>query len=118
MKWFRGLFGKKRNALPPVPDSVDTWAAGDLAECVGSGGWFHNGDRNRPHSNGPESGEIRIVEAVVMADVSGGTAQFLSFARWPQYAFTAVTFRKVTPRADEAKIADADFVRKWKRVQA
>lgn len=118
MKWFRGLFGKKRKSLPPVPDSPETWRIGDMAECIGAGTWYHNGNRDQSHSNGPASGEVRIVEAIMTVAVSGGTAQFIGFARWPNSAFAASMFRKITPRADETGIADADFVRKLKRVQA
>lgn len=118
MRWFRGLFGKKRNALPPVPDSVDTWAPGDLAECVDPGPWYRFTAPSEAHSNGPTCGDTRIVAGVTIYETGSGPAQFLSFERWGGHRFAACAFRKITPRADETGIADADFVRKLKRVNA
>lgn len=121
MKWIRGLFGKKRNTLPAIPDSTEDWCVGDLAECVANGMWWDCATGNvNPHDVGPANGEIRCV--TVLDDFpfgdGGSDVQFLGFARWPGSGYAACAFRKITPHADETGAADADFVRKMKRVKA
>lgn len=102
------LFGHRDAAVPAPPDS-DSWRAGDLAECIHRGPWFSAGIA--PHFNGPQLGEIRVVDAVeekLNGDTS--TMTFLSFARWRPRCFSALGFRKVTPRADALERAEPEFI--------
>lgn len=94
-------FRRKPRPQPPAPpagDSPEEWCVGDTAECIaGPGSWRNSFGWL---SNGPEHGEVRIV-----ADISLGADQlvYLGFSRWRGHFFAATCFRKITPRADEAK---------------
>lgn len=98
---------------PPQPTAeTEVWQPGDLAECI-EAEWFLEG---RWPANGPQKGEIRIVDLVRIGE--GGTwgagCQFLEFARYGfGHGFIASSFRKITPRADAAERGDAEWLGKF-----
>ncbi|WP_439569084.1 hypothetical protein [Sphingopyxis sp.] len=91
----------------PAP-AADTWHADDMAECIADGPWA---DARGQLFEGLQRGHVVIVREVVIArNLLGRHGQFLGFARWPGVIFEARGFRKLTPRADAARAADASFI--------
>lgn len=73
---------------------MSNWQIVDLALCVGEGIWRDaaTGD-TRPY--GPKRGQCHKVECIVVEPKLA-----LGFAKWPNDAFVARHFIKVTPPAD------------------
>lgn len=88
------------------------WSPGDMAECIHDGPWY--GARGELVAE-PRRGTVLIVRDVRLADWRGRTCLFLVFGRWPDRLFAAAGFRKLTPRADAATAADADFLQQLKQ---
>lgn len=100
------LFGRGAAVTPPERDS---WAIGNMAECVTDGPWS---DCAGVAFDGMTRGRVAIVVGIhVGRTLRGDTRQFLIFARWPGMMFEARGFRKLIPRADAATAADAAFIR-------
>lgn len=112
-------FSRRQKAAPGVETppashgdtSAEAWAVGDLAECVSTGRWLSpSGDRRE----GPEKGDVYLVTGVCVI----GGERGLQFTRFEKHHFYhSICFRKVTPRADTAEAADADFVALLTKVQ-
>lgn len=108
-------FGRRQGkpascASPPPPgDTPEEWHANDIAECIYGGAWF-NGVEN--HARGPENGQVLRVADVIVAPIGSVIpgAIALVFERFPKNGYAASAFRKITPRADAAEAADADFI--------
>ncbi len=107
--FFARLFGKP---------AAESWQVGEWAECVASGRWFGVPD-GRDHS-GPRHGRIGRVTAVRLCfnPLTGQRVLTLAFAAWPDSFFDASCFRKLTPRADEATAAEAEFTELMRRKPA
>lgn len=101
-----------RRADRAVEDRTRSWAPGDMAECIYDGPWY--GIRGDLVTE-PQRGTVLIVRDVHLVDWDGRTRLFLVFGRWPDCLFLAEGFRKLTPRADAATAADADFLRQLKQ---
>lgn len=110
-----------QQVLPPVrlPSAdaensvVDdkSWAAGDMAECIGDDSWLAIVPGGFIRTPGPKGGEVRIVRAVTLSEhPTRGQVLFLAFARYPGQ-YEAAFFRKIQPTADKAGAADSDFLR-------
>lgn len=95
-----------------VEDRTGTWSPGDMAECIAVGVWMTANGETR---SDPERGWTGLVSDVHLAlDFFGRHRVFLRFQRWPDSIFDARSFRKLTPRADAATAADADFLQQLK----
>lgn len=102
-----------RRADRAVEDRTRSWAPGDLAECVDGGFWVNA--RNEMRCD-PDRGWTGVVSVVHLApDFFGRHRIFLRFQRWPDSMFDARSFRKLTPQADAATAADADFLQQLKQ---
>ncbi len=116
MGWLRNLFGRRKSVGPSVHgDSPEDWRAGDLAECLHDGVWFIGAII--PTDIGPRKDEVRYVadvEIVPHPFDRGRKTAMLGFDRYVA-RFDAVAFRKITPRADSATAADAEFVRRLRQ---
>lgn len=115
---FLGIFSRLRGKLALKQRSVradrnagdaESWQVGDWAECIGSGRWFGVPDA-REHP-GPRHGRIGRVTAVKVCrnPITRASVLTLAFAPWPDSFFDAAQFRKLTPRADAATAAEAEF---------
>lgn len=90
------------------PPSGEAWAPGDLAECIHDAEWFRAGLLPQPVGYGPQKGWTGVVRGVRKSGLMDGLV--LNFDRWPDDWWTAVVFRKLTPRADAVERADAAFL--------
>ena len=95
-------------SAPELPDSVEDWAVGDIAECIVTGHWLTLG--SGLWSPGPDQGDVARVIAVQIDSPFGAPLQMLSFSRFAPRSYHAACFRKIQPQADEAKRADAEFI--------
>jgi hypothetical protein len=75
--------------------ATDDWQTGDLAVCIDTRPWINLS--NGFEVGGPTNGEVERVRSIKLAH---GTV-FLFFERGAHW-FLAASFRKVTPRQDEA----------------
>lgn len=99
-------------ARPIDAPGDDSWAPDDLAERIGTGHWVAT---NGSTSQDPVAGHVDIVRAVRLSQDSDGRYRvYLVFSRWPNCMFDARAFRRLTPRADAARAADAAFVKQLK----
>ena len=83
--------------VPPEGNGrcTEDWQAGDLAECIDDEPWFDL--RTGSLSDGPKHGDLLRVSGISM--VFGHV--LLRFYGGPD-RFSADSFRKITPRQDEA----------------
>lgn len=99
-------------ARPIDASGDDSWAPDDLAERIGTGHWVATNGSTSPD---PVAGHVDIVRAVRLSQDSDGRYRvYLIFSRWPNCMFDARAFRRLTPRADAARAADAAFVNQLK----
>lgn len=115
MSFLGRIFGRRA----PLPGAEANWQIGDWAECHLKGAWYTRPD-NTPFA-GPRHGQIMRVTGVRICldrSVPGGSVLTLSFAGWPGDFFEASVFRKLSPRADEATAAEAEFTQLVKRQPA
>ena len=94
-------FRREPRPQPPAPpegDSPEEWCVGDMAECVSDGNCWVN--RHGWLGGGPVKGDVRMVTSII---IGHDARTYLVFARWDPSAYRATCFRKITPRADEAK---------------
>jgi hypothetical protein len=86
----------------------EDWAPGDMAQNVAASCWF---DLSGAPSPGPAKGDVyRVVEVrLTINPRSGGYDRFLLLSHFGERLYVARHFRKVTPRADAARAADAAF---------
>lgn len=98
----------RKDRRPGNTDAVD-WAPGDMAQNVGASRWVDLWDNPAP---GPAPGDVyRVVEVRLTIDPRfGGYGCFLVLSHFSTRLYVARNFRKVTPRADAARAADAAFV--------
>jgi hypothetical protein len=110
----RRLFGRKDSPATSAPGaSPETWAVGDVAECVGCGVWFCY--PTGAIGSGPLRGDTHRVTAIdILAAPIAGEDTYLSFSPWPR-KFSARDFRKVEPRADALVRAEPEFLALIKR---
>lgn len=100
---------------PSGPADPEGWQVGDWAERVTMGQWVARPDNTL--AAGPRHGQIlRVTDVKICRDPlePGGKVLTLRFAAWPDW-FQAAAFRKLTPRADEATAAEAEFTALVKR---
>ncbi len=99
-RWRSKLTGKDE-----WPKINEDWAVGDLAECITEDPWYQG-------APGPKKGDVNRVVGVFPGhckrDETPGWG--LKFSKWPG-AFAATSFRKITPRADEAQRCEEEFLR-------
>jgi hypothetical protein len=95
-----GALHSPRRAQPI--ELPEIWSVGDRAECIANVGWRAPDGDFHP---GPRMGETQVVAEIVETH-----AQHLVFSRYGVNAYSASVFRKVSPRADAAKRADAAFI--------
>lgn len=98
-------------ALPPG-DTPDEWRVGDQAECIAEGYWRCRKTGLLLEDGGPQ---FREVYRVTNVDCRIGFTA-LEFPRWPDSGFSAVAFRKITPRADEAKVGTCATIKSLLRL--
>jgi hypothetical protein len=97
------FFGRHGEALFTPPNSAEDWQAGDVAECLYSGGWI--GMSGHVPKDVPVQGErYRVVH--VLRDPQ----QYLCFSLFGPQGWNAAFFRKVRPQPDEAIAADPAFL--------
>jgi hypothetical protein len=96
MKWLGFLRGRSRYTPPIGPNTAaDDWQVGDLAEAIGSVGWYEHYD-GQP-SDGPPVDRLLRVRDVDMAD----GWQILAFHGLLDW-YVAHGFRKVRPQPPNA----------------
>lgn len=104
MSFLGRILGKRAGPIDP-----EGWQVGDWAECVVFADWKTTDGQPNP---GPRHGQIMRVIGVrsyPWRRAPGGRVLALAFTAWPGNDFQASAFRKLTPRADEATAAEAEF---------
>lgn len=104
MKFF-SLFSRRSTPLPP--SDPEDWSVGDLAECLSDQPWFYAAT-GAPAPVSPKAGARYRVTAVMLQPY--GT--FLRLSGIDRVACDFRGFRKVRPRADELRAADAAFAQR------
>lgn len=104
-RFFRSIFFAPD---PTEGKEYETWEVNDIAECILDGAWYCVNDGTLS-KDGPQMGQRFRVAGIIFLEFPVPVT-LLQFPAFEKTAYNAACFRKVRPSADEATVADAEFI--------